>query len=99
VLIQQFFFNMSARRPAGVKAKLVELVEKEVGTEQARHFTPEYNPWDQRLCLAPDGDLFAAMRAGTASVATGAIERSHRRDCGSPTGQRSPPTWWSPPPG
>jgi cation diffusion facilitator CzcD-associated flavoprotein CzcO len=75
VLIQQFFFNMSRRRPAGVKAKLVELVEKEVGPEQARHFTPEYNPWDQRLCLAPDGDLFAAMRAGTASVATGAIDR------------------------
>jgi cation diffusion facilitator CzcD-associated flavoprotein CzcO len=75
VLIQQFFFRMARRRPDKVKAKLVELVEKEVGAEQARHFTPGYNPWDQRLCLAPDGDLFAAIRAGKASVATGEIER------------------------
>jgi cation diffusion facilitator CzcD-associated flavoprotein CzcO len=75
VLIQQFFFRMSRRRPDKVKAKLVELVGKEVGAEQARHFTPSYNPWDQRLCLAPDGDLFAAMRSGKASVATGQILR------------------------
>jgi len=38
------------------------------------HFTPRYRPWDQRLCVVPGGDLFAAMRAGTASVATGTIE-------------------------
>ena len=38
------------------------------------HFTPRYQPWDQRLCIVPDGDFFAAMRAGTAAVATGAIE-------------------------
>jgi cation diffusion facilitator CzcD-associated flavoprotein CzcO len=54
---------------------LVELVEKEIGPEQARHFTPSYNPWDQRLCIAPDGDLFEAIRSGRASVATGEIER------------------------
>jgi cation diffusion facilitator CzcD-associated flavoprotein CzcO len=75
VLVQQFFFRMARRRPERVKAKLVQLVEKEVGAEQARHFTPTYNPWDQRLCLAPDGDLFAAIRAGKASVATAEIER------------------------
>jgi monooxygenase len=38
------------------------------------HFAPRYKPWDQRLCIVPDGDLFAAMRAGTASVVTGTIE-------------------------
>ena len=38
------------------------------------HFTPTYNPWDQRLCLVPDSDLFKALRSGTASVATGHIE-------------------------
>ena len=75
VLLQQFFFRMARRRPERVKAKLIELVEKEVGSEQARHFVPAYNPWDQRLCLAPDGDLFASIRAGKASVATGEIER------------------------
>src|ERR1019366_4571395 len=37
-------------------------------------FSPSYNPWDQRVCLVPDGDLFAAMRAGQVTVATGAIE-------------------------
>jgi len=75
VLLQQWFFRLARRKPARVKAKLVELVEKEIGAEQARHFTPAYDPWTQRLCLAPDGDLFAAMRSGKASVVTGQIER------------------------
>jgi monooxygenase len=39
-----------------------------------QHFTPRYNPWDQRLCLVPDGDLFKAIREGKASVVTGEIE-------------------------
>ncbi|WP_246486491.1 flavin-containing monooxygenase [Kribbella qitaiheensis] len=38
------------------------------------HFTPKYKPWDQRLCLVPDADLFEALRAGTASVVTDEIE-------------------------
>jgi cation diffusion facilitator CzcD-associated flavoprotein CzcO len=75
VLLQQFFFGLSRRRPAKVKAKLLELTEKEIGADRLRHFTPRYNPWDQRLCLAPDGDLFAAIRSGAASVVTGQIER------------------------
>ena len=40
-----------------------------------RDFSPPYRPWDQRLCLVPDGDLFAAMRSGKVSIATGAVER------------------------
>ena len=40
----------------------------------AKHFTPKYKPWDQRLCLVPDGDLFKAIRAGKASVVTEQIE-------------------------
>ncbi len=75
VLIQQFLFRMARRRPEKAKARLIELVKQQIGAEHAHHFTPRYNPWDQRLCLAPDGDLFAAIRAGTASVATGEIER------------------------
>ena len=39
------------------------------------HFTPRYNPWEQRLCLVPDGDFFKAIRRGRASVVTGQIER------------------------
>jgi monooxygenase len=45
-----------------------------VGYDLDTHFTPAYNPWDQRLCLAPDGDFFAAIRAGSASVVTDHIE-------------------------
>lgn len=78
VLLQQWFFGLARRKPARIKAKLVELVEKEIGPEQARHFTPAYDPWTQRLCLAPDGDLFAAMRDGKASVVTGRIARFGR---------------------
>ncbi|WP_279338389.1 NAD(P)/FAD-dependent oxidoreductase [Sphingosinicella sp. YJ22] len=75
VLLQQFFFRLSRRRPAKVKAKLLALTGQQVGADQLHHFTPRYNPWEQRLCLAPDGDLFAALRAGSASVVTGEIER------------------------
>jgi monooxygenase len=75
VAVQQFFFRLARRRPAKAKAELVKMVAKEIGESQARHFTPTYNPWDQRLCLAPDGDLFAAINAGTASVVTGVIDR------------------------
>ena len=39
-----------------------------------KHFTPRYNPWDQRMCLVPDGDLFTAIRKGRASVVTDQIE-------------------------
>src|SRR4029077_6813272 len=40
----------------------------------ATHFTPRYNPWDQRLCLVPDADLFRSIREGSASVVTDEIE-------------------------
>ena len=39
------------------------------------HFKPDYNPWDQRLCLIPDGDFYGALRDGTASIVTDHIER------------------------
>ena len=42
--------------------------------EVAKHFTPRYNPWDQRLCLVPNGDMFEAISAGRASVVTDTIE-------------------------
>jgi cation diffusion facilitator CzcD-associated flavoprotein CzcO len=55
---------------------LLQLVRQQLGDEYdiARHFTPAYHPWDQRLCLAPDGDFFAAIRAGNVSVVTDSIE-------------------------
>ncbi len=77
VVMGSFFFNLARKRPEKVKAKLLEGVRAELGADYdvATHFTPTYNPWDQRLCLVPDGDLFAAIRSGKASVVTGQIER------------------------
>jgi cation diffusion facilitator CzcD-associated flavoprotein CzcO len=60
-----------------VKAKMIELARAELpaGYDAATHLTPRYNPWDQRVCLVPDGDLFAAIRDGGASIVTDTIDR------------------------
>ncbi|MGD9997563.1 MAG: flavin-containing monooxygenase [Ilumatobacteraceae bacterium] len=72
IRFQQFFYNRTRTRPDKVKAKLLSMARKELGPDYdvERHFTPAYNPWDQRLCLVPDSDLFEAIRSGTASVVT-----------------------------
>jgi cation diffusion facilitator CzcD-associated flavoprotein CzcO len=49
------------------------------GFDVAKHFNPPYDPWDQRLCLAPDGDFFDTIKAGRASVATDRISRFSKR--------------------
>ena len=68
----QLFYRQTRTQPEKVKKKLLDEVRKAVGPEidVDRHFTPSYNPWDQRLCLLPNGDLFTALRAGTASIVT-----------------------------
>ena len=77
VLLQQYFFQMARKRPAKVGEKLLELVREEMGPDYDvdRHFLPRYHPWQQRLCLVPDSDLFEAIRSGRASVVTDEIER------------------------
>jgi monooxygenase len=76
VLLTAFFYRLARRRPERVAAKLVELAKSEIGERfDAKAFTPSYKPWDQRLCLVPDGDLFTAIREGKVAVATGAITR------------------------
>ncbi len=76
VLLGQFFYRLARARPGGVARRLIAMVRHELGADYdvATHFTPRYDPWDQRLCLVPDGDLFVALREGRASVATGTIE-------------------------
>jgi monooxygenase len=70
-----FFYNLSRKRPETMKRIIAKGVAKELGTEYAEtHFEPNYNPWDQRLCLVPDADLFRSIREGRASVVTGHIE-------------------------
>jgi len=77
VLFGIYFFNRARKKPDKVKERLIGMVRDELGPDYdvETHFTPRYNPWDQRLCLVPDSDLFAAIRDGTASVATGHIDR------------------------
>ena len=76
VLLGIFFFSRARSRPEQVKAAILKLIAQALkpGYDVARDFSPAYNPWDQRLCLVPDGDLFAAMNAGTVSVVTDRIE-------------------------
>jgi monooxygenase len=75
-LATQAFFQLSQRRPALVKKVLRRGVERQLpaGYDVDTHFTPRYDPWDQRLCVAPDGDLFRAIREGRASVVTDTID-------------------------
>jgi cation diffusion facilitator CzcD-associated flavoprotein CzcO len=77
VALQQFMYRRTRTQPAKVKQRLLDMVRKELGPEYdiATHFTPSYNPWDQRLCLVPNSDLFAAIRSGKASIVTDRVER------------------------
>ncbi|MEI7972294.1 MAG: NAD(P)/FAD-dependent oxidoreductase [Actinomycetota bacterium] len=69
---QQLVYNKTRTDPDKVKQLLLGGIKMELGADYdiAKHFTPAYNPWDQRLCLVPNGDFFKAMRAGKASVVT-----------------------------
>ena len=75
-LTTQAFFQMSRRRPERVKRLLRRGLERHLPADYDidTHFTPSYNPWDQRLCVVPNGDLFNAINAGKASVATDHID-------------------------
>jgi cation diffusion facilitator CzcD-associated flavoprotein CzcO len=76
VLLGMLFYNLCRRSPERMKGRILKLVKDEIGAscDVERHFTPRYNPWDQRLCLVPNGDLFQAIKAGKASVVTDQIE-------------------------
>jgi cation diffusion facilitator CzcD-associated flavoprotein CzcO len=76
VLLTMLSFQLSRRRPELVKAMLRKGVEKRLppGYDIDTHFKPSYGPWDQRLCLVPDGDLFEAISGGRASVVTDQID-------------------------
>ncbi len=77
VLLQTAFYQFSRRRPGAMKRIIRRGVERALpaGFDVDKHFTPRYNPWDQRLCLVPNGDLFRALREGSASVVTETIDR------------------------
>jgi cation diffusion facilitator CzcD-associated flavoprotein CzcO len=76
VLMGMHFFNRARKKPERMKTFIVNEVKKQLGPDYdvAKHFTPKYNPWDQRMCLVPDGDLFEQLKVGKASVVTDTIE-------------------------
>jgi cation diffusion facilitator CzcD-associated flavoprotein CzcO len=76
VLLGMLFFQLSRRRPERIKKLILDAVRKELGPDYDinTHFTPRYNPWDQRLCLVPNGDLFEAIKGGRVDVVTDQIE-------------------------
>ena len=75
VLLGMYFFSLCRRKPETAKRLLLAGVRAALGRgyDVARHFTPRYKPWEQRLCLVPDGDFFAAIKSGRASVVTDEI--------------------------
>jgi monooxygenase len=76
VQFQRLAYNRTRTKPEKVKEMLLGMVRTELGPDYdiEKHFTPSYNPWDQRLCLIPDSDLFKQISAGTVSVVTDHID-------------------------
>jgi monooxygenase len=76
VLFGMYFFQLCRRKPDRAKQLILGGVKMALGPEYdvAKHFTPRYNPWEQRLCLVPDGDLFKSIRDKRASVVTNEID-------------------------
>jgi monooxygenase len=76
IRLQASLFRLSRRKPAAVRAQILKLAQAAIGSgiDAVKHFNPRYEPWDQRMCFVPDGNLFAALRNGKASMVTGEIE-------------------------
>jgi monooxygenase len=76
ILLTMFFYQLSRRFPALVKKLIRGDQEKRLPTDYDidTHFKPSYNPWDQRLCVVPDGDLFNVIKAGHATIVTDHID-------------------------
>jgi len=77
ILFQTAQYQIARRFPNFYAKQLRTMAERRLpeGYDYDKHFTPSYKPWDQRVCIAPNGDLFKAIRKGTADVVTGTIER------------------------
>ena len=77
IALGMYFFTLARRRPEFVKRNILRMTREQLGPDYdvEKHFSPRYNPWDQRLCLIPDADLFKAINAGKVSIVTDQIER------------------------
>jgi monooxygenase len=76
IWIQRALYLACMRWPIGMRNFLLKRIKKEVGPDfDMKHLTPSYNPWEERLCAAPDGDFFESIRDGKSSIVTDHIER------------------------
>jgi monooxygenase len=76
LVLMVLFYQLSRRRPEMMKSVIRKGVESQLpeGYDVDTHFTPRYQPWDQRVCVVPDGDLFVALGSGRASIVTDQID-------------------------
>ena len=76
IQLQSWFFKRARKDPKLIKEFLIGVVKEKLNPEYNvdKHFTPSYNPWEQRLCLVPDGDLFNTINEGKASVVTDHVD-------------------------
>jgi cation diffusion facilitator CzcD-associated flavoprotein CzcO len=79
ILLQRTVFKLSMSKPKAVRRLLLASVRKQLGRDfDMKHFEPHYNPWEERMCAVPKGDLFKVLREGKASVVTDHIERVNK---------------------
>ena len=76
ILFQSWTFFLARKYPDATKNKILDMVKNELGKDYdvEKHFTPTYRPWDQRICLVPDSDLFESIKNRKASVMTDTIK-------------------------
>jgi cation diffusion facilitator CzcD-associated flavoprotein CzcO len=76
ILSTYYSFYFARSYPEATKTKIINLIKEELGDDYdvEKHFTPSYKPWDQRVCLVPNGDLFKSINNGTSSVITDHID-------------------------
>lgn len=75
ILLGQYFYRLARSKPEKARQYLLHLLQRQVGSDvDMRHFSPSYNPWDERLCAVPDGDLFHMLRARRVEIVTDTIE-------------------------
>lgn len=76
ISVARLLYQRSRKSPKAMRRLFLSIIRRQLdGKVDMRHFTPDYNPWDQRLCVVKDGDLFDSLKAGKASIATDRIDR------------------------
>jgi len=80
LLFGMYVYRTCMRKPQRARAFLIDMVRRQLGPgyDVTRHFTPRYKPWEQRLCLVPDGDLFKRIRDGRVSMVTDEVDHFTR---------------------